>query len=81
MIELEIYAPGLSPEMKQEEFRSQMDLLPKVRYKVDAHHDVVFFEVDEPSPQMLGEILLNFTNIELTPRIVGDVPTSMLLRD
>ena len=74
MIELEIYAPGLRDDTTLMQFRDQMDLLPKVRYKVDTHHDLVYFEIAEAGMVSLDELTETFTSIGLAPRIVGQVP-------
>ena len=74
MIELEIYAPGLRDDTILMQFRDQMDLLPKVRYKVDTHHDLVYFEIAEAGITSLDELTETFTNVGLAPRIVGQVP-------
>ncbi len=74
MIELEIYAPGLRDDTTLMQFRDQMDLLPKVRYKVDTHHDLVYFEISEPGLVTLDQLTETFTSIGLAPRIVGQVP-------
>lgn len=77
MIEIEVYAPGLRSESTQLELRGQMDLLPKARYKMDLHHDLVYFELEEDAAITLHDLMEVFTNIGLKPRIVGQVPESM----
>lgn len=74
MIELEIYAPGLRQETAMMAFRSQMDLQPQVRYKIDTHHDLVYFEIDHPEHVMPMDLLEPFSDIGLSPRIVGQMP-------
>jgi hypothetical protein len=74
MIELEIYAPGLRQESILKAFCSQMDLQPQVRYKIDTHHDLVYFEVDHPEHVMPMDLLEPFNDIGLSPRIVGQMP-------
>jgi hypothetical protein len=74
MIEIEVYARGLRAESRLLELRGQMDMLPNVRYKVDAHHDLVYFELDKPEGITLKDIMEVFTNIGLEPRLVGQVP-------
>ncbi|MEN3942021.1 hypothetical protein WJU23_12055 [Prosthecobacter sp. SYSU 5D2] len=74
MIEIEVYARGLRAESRLLELRGQMDMQPHVRYKVDAHHDLVYFELDEPAQISLKDIMEVFTNIGLEPRLVGQVP-------
>lgn len=77
MIEIEVYAQGLRAESTLLELRSQMDLLPHVRYKVDTHHDLVYFEIDDPSSVSLSQLNETFTNIGLNPRIVGQMPEGL----
>jgi hypothetical protein len=77
MLELEIYAPGLRHESTLMEFNSQMDFQPHVRYKVDTHHDLVYFEIDDPGTVSLDELTQTFTSIGLVPRIVGQVPEGL----
>lgn len=77
MIELEVYAKGLRATNYLMELRGQMDLLPKVRYKIDARHDLVYFEIDDPQEVSLRQIHTLFTEIGLTPRFVGQVPDTL----
>jgi hypothetical protein len=77
MLEIEIYAPGLRQESRLMEFCSQMDMQPKVRYKVDSHHELVYFEIDEPGDITLDELTECFTSIGLAPRIVGQLPEGL----
>ncbi len=74
MIELEVYACGLRHNDSLLQLRSQMDLLPRIRYKVDQNHDIVYFEIDDPSSITQRDITKVFTNIDLEPRFVGHVP-------
>ncbi len=74
MIELEVYAKGLRTEPMLKELHSQMDSLPQIRYKIDTHHDLVYFEVDTDSDASLRQLTTIFTDIGLIPRIVGQPP-------
>lgn len=74
MVEIEIYAPGLRRVECLLQFRSQMDLLPQVRYKVDAHHDVVYFEIDEPATVTPEALMEPFNVASLQPRLIGQLP-------
>jgi hypothetical protein len=74
MIEIEIYAPGLRREDSLLHFRSQMDLLPHVRYKVDTHHDVVYYEIDDPTTVTPEALMEPFTVANLQPRLIGQLP-------
>ena len=77
MIEVEIYAPGLRSESNVMQLRNQMDHFPKVRYKVDARHDLVYFEIDKPGDINQMEIHQIFDAIDLQPRFVGQIPEEL----
>ena len=77
MFELEIYAPGLRQESSLMAFCSQMDFQPHVRYKVDTHHDLVYFEIEDPSLISRDQLTETFTSIGLAPRIVGQLPEGL----
>jgi len=81
MIELEVYAKGLRNSHYLMELRSHMDLLPKVRYKIDSKHDLVYFEVDDPREVSLQDFHAIFTNIGLVPRFVGQLPEELRLNN
>ncbi len=81
MIELEVYAKGLRANNYLTELRGQMDLLPKVRYKIDARHDLVYFEIDDPQEVSVKQIHSLFANIGLTPRFVGQIPENLRAND
>jgi hypothetical protein len=69
MIELEVYARGLRHTVMQ--LSNQMDLVPKVRYKIDDHHDLVYFEIEDSARVTLAQISDVLHNIGLSPRFVG----------
>lgn len=77
MIEIEVYAPGLRAESNLLELRGQLDLFPQIRYKVDTHHDLVYFELDRPAILTLKQLMELFTNIGLEPRLVGQAPEGL----
>ena len=77
MIELEVYAKGLRTESMLRELHGQMDSLPQIRYKIDTHHDLVYFEVDAGSEVTLRQLTTVFTDIGLIPRIVGQPPDGL----
>lgn len=77
MIEVEIYAPGLRSESTVMQLRNQMDHFPKVRYKVDVRHDLVYFEIDKPGDISQMEIHQIFEAIDLEPRFVGQIPEEL----
>ncbi len=77
MIEIEVYARGLRADNAVMQLRSQMDLLPRIRYKMDTHHDMVYFEIDDPSEVSLKQIHHLFADIGLNPRFVGQIPDGL----
>jgi hypothetical protein len=79
MIEIEVYAHGLRQDAHVMNLRSQMDLFPKVRYKIDLNHDIVYFELDEANAMSLSEITDIFAQSGLHPRFVGEVPPEVVV--
>lgn len=77
MIEIEIYAPGLRSEPCMLQLRNQMDNFPRVRYKVDTRHDIVYFEIDKPGDISQQEINQIFDAIDLDARFVGQIPDEL----
>lgn len=77
MIEVEIYAPGLRSESTLMQLRNQMDHFPRVRYKVDTRHDIVYFEMDRPGDITQQEIHQIFEAIDVSPRFVGQIPDEL----
>jgi len=80
MIEIEIYASGLRDETCMLQLRNQMDQFPKVRYKIDSRHDLVYFEIDKPGDLNQQEIHQIFEAMGLVPRFVGQIPDELLAR-
>ncbi len=76
MTELLIYAPGLRDGDKLMQLSHQMDMLA-ARYKVDAPHDMVYFEIDDPQRITLTQINNIFEHIGLQPRFVGQIPQDL----
>lgn len=77
MTELEVYVKGLRANNYLTELRGQMDMLPKVRYKIDVRHDLVYFEIDDPQEVSLKQLHSLFMEIGLTPRFVGQIPDTL----
>ena len=77
MIELEVYAKGLRKEQHILELTNQMNMMPRVRYKIDTNHDLVYFEIDDPQEISFRQINDLFTNIGLIPRFVGQIPDNL----
>ena len=76
MIELLVYAPGLSKEDKHMQLSHQMDMLA-ARYKVDGPHEMVYFEIDDPDKITLTQINDLFEHIGLKARFVGQIPEGL----
>lgn len=77
MIELEVYACGLRREDYVLQLHNQMNLFPMARYKVDVHHDLVYFEIDDPAEVTQTQLTQVFEAIGLEPRFVGQIPVEM----
>jgi hypothetical protein len=73
MIELQYYVPGLRTEEKLMQFNHQTDMLA-ARCKVDAPHDMVYFEIEDPTQITLRQVTDIFDNIGLIARLVGTIP-------
>lgn len=76
MTELLVYVPGLRQEDKLMHLGHQMDLLA-ARYKIDAPHEMVYFEIDDPNRVTVKQINDLFENIGLQPRFVGQLPPEL----
>lgn len=70
MIELEVYAAGLRAPDKLMGLDLELGAIPGLRYKVDAVHDVIFLESDDPDLS-LEEIRSIFNKLDLCARFVG----------
>lgn len=76
MTELLVYAPGLRKDNKVMQLGHQMDMLA-ARYKVDAAHDMVYFEIDNPAKVTLKQVQDLFDKIDLEARFVGQLPQEL----
>ena len=76
MIELEAYAVGLRDDDNVLKLDHQLEALPGIRYQADPNHDIVYFELDEPSVT-LSQILDAFARVGLKARFVGEVPSEL----
>ncbi len=72
-LEIEVYAPGLREGDRILLLGNQMDLLPKLRYKVDAAHEIVYFEMDDPGRWSQKQIVEIFEHIGIQPRFIGSI--------
>jgi hypothetical protein len=76
MTDLAVYAPGLRADDKLMQLSHQMDMLA-ARYKIDAPHEMIYFEIDDPQRVTLTQINDIFEHIGLKPRFVGQIPPEM----
>lgn len=76
MLELEIYAAGLSDLDKILQLDHELAAIPGLRYKVDRNHNLVYFELDEPTIT-LREIRAIFRKLSLEPRFIGAIPPEL----
>ena len=76
MLELEVYAAGLRNLDKILELDHQLTAIPGLRYKVDRNHNVVYFELDEPTITV-REIRAIFRKLSLDPRFIGAIPAEL----
>ena len=70
MIELEIYAAGVRAPDKLMGLDLELGAIPRLRYKVDTLHDIIFLECDDPAIS-LEEISSIFRKLDLEARFVG----------
>ena len=76
MLELEVYAAGLRDLDKILELDHQLAAIPGLRYKVDRNHDLVYFELDQPTITF-RDIRAIFRKLGLDPRFIGAVPVEL----
>ena len=76
MLELEVYAAGLSDLDKILELDHQLTAIPGLRYKVDRNHNLVYFELDGPT-LTFREIRAIFRKLSLEPRFIGAIPSEL----
>ena len=76
MLELQVYAAGLSSLDRILELDHQLAAIPGLRYKVDRNHNVVYFELDQPTITF-REIRAIFTKLSLDPRFIGAIPPEL----
>ncbi len=76
MIELEVYAAGVRDPDKILELEHALEVLVGLRYKIDANHDVVYMDLDQPTVN-LQELKDLFRRAGLNPKFVGSVPAEM----
>jgi hypothetical protein len=76
-IEVEVYAPGLRDGDGILRLTHELDLLPGLRHKIDARHEVVYFEADDPSAISQQKIVDIFDTIGIPMRFVGEVSSTI----
>lgn len=76
MIELEVYAAGVRATEKILELEHQLQVFPGLRYKVDANHDVVYMELDQPTVS-LQQVKELFRRAGLDAKFVGSIPAEI----
>lgn len=76
MLELEVYAAGVRDLNKIMELDHELGGLAGLRYKVDANHDLVYLEMEEPNVTV-REIRASFRRLGLEPRFVGAIPPEL----
>ena len=69
MLELEVYAADLSDLDKILELDHQLSAIPRLRYKVDRNHNLVYLELDQP--------MTTFRKLALHPRFIGAIPAEL----
>lgn len=70
MVEIEVYAHGLRAPDKLLGLDLELGAIPGLRYKVDALHDIIFLESEDPAIS-LEEIGSIFRKLDLLARFVG----------
>jgi hypothetical protein len=79
MFEVEIYAHGLREMANILELDRQLVEIAGLRYKMDANHDIVYLEFDEPTLS-IREIRTIFLNLGLEPLFIGAIPPELQSR-
>ena len=79
MFEVEIYAHGLREMANILELDRQLVEIAGLRYKMDANHDIVYLEFEEPTLS-IREIRTIFLNLGLEPLFIGAIPTELQSR-
>ena len=72
-VEVEVYAPGIRNGDGILRLSRELDLLPGIRHKVDARHEIVYFEADGLDCLSQQQIVDIFEVIGVPMRFVGDV--------
>ncbi len=76
MIEFEVYAPGIRETSRVLQFDQEVQAFAGLRYKIDAAHDIVYFEMETPL-LTLQDIRALFRRIGLEGHFVGLIPPEL----
>ena len=73
MVEIEVYAAGVRSPDKMLGLALELDVVPGLRYKVDADHDIIYMEFAGEVP-LLSTFEAIFLKLELDFQFVGVMP-------
>jgi hypothetical protein len=76
VLELEVYAAGVRDLNKILELDIELEAIPRLRYKVDRNHDIVYMELEGPTVTF-REIRSIFRKLGLEPKFVGAIPAEL----
>ena len=76
MVEIEVYAAGVRSPDKMLGLALELDVVPGLRYKVDADHDIIYMEFAGEVPR-LSTFEAIFLKLGLALKFVGRLPEEM----
>ena len=76
MVELEVYAAGVRAPDKMLGLALELDVIPRLRYKVDTNHDIIYMEFVGEVPR-LSTFEVLFSKLELDLKFVGRLPENV----
>jgi hypothetical protein len=76
MVELEVYAAGVRAPDKMLGLALELDVIPRLRYKVDTDHDIIYMEFEDEVPR-LSTFEVLFAKLELDLKFVGRLPENV----
>jgi len=77
MVELEVYAAGVRAPDKMLGLALELDVIPRLRYKVDTNHDIIYMEFVGEVPR-LSTFEVLFSKLELDLKFVGRLPEDVI---
>ncbi len=77
MVELEVYAAGVRAPDKMLGLALELDVIPRLRYKVDTNHDIIYMEFEDEVPR-LSTFEVLFSKLELDLKFVGRLPEDVI---